>query len=237
MPDVCGQNSVRYNLRLPSPAALVFNLLLLTADPALHLDSPHDQAAMRHWFTFLAESQFFNPPAARPREINDCAALIRYAYREALRKHDARWAADAGLPLILPFDSIAKYNYPRTPTGPALFRVRGGNGSEAFAQFADVKTLRAYNTRFVSRDIGRARPGDLLFYRNSTGFHSMIYAGRSHYSDDPALYVVYHTGPAGGEPGEIRRPSIAELMRHPDPQWRPVGANPHFLGVFCWNIL
>ena len=32
----------------------------------------------------LAEAQYFQPPAARPPEINDCAALIRYAYREAL---------------------------------------------------------------------------------------------------------------------------------------------------------
>ena len=35
----------------------------------------------------------------------------------------------------------------------------------AFAQFADAKTLWQRNTYFVGRDLRRARPGDLLFFR------------------------------------------------------------------------
>ena len=209
-------------------------LLLLAVQPAaLRLDDPRDQTAFRQWFSFLAEAQFFNPPAARPTEIGDCAALIRYAYREALRDHDPRWSAGAGLPLILPFDSVLKYNYPRTPTGPNLFRLSSGS----FAEFADAKTLRQFNTRFISRDLDRAQPGDLLFYRNTTSHHSMIYIGRSHITRDAALYVVYHTGPEGKDPGEMRRPTTIELLNHPDPQWRPRQGNPNFLGVYRWNIL
>lgn len=212
----------------------LFLILLLAIEPGSHrLDDPHDQQAFRHWFTFVAEAQFFNPPAARPAEITDCAALIRYAYREALRPHDARWAAGAGLPLVLPFDSVSKYNYPRTPTGPALFQL----ADRRFAQFADARTLRQYNTRFISKDLARAQPGDLLFYRNTTSHHSMIYIGPSLITRDRALYVVYHTGPDGKDPGEIRRPNTQELMNHPDPQWRPLASNPNFLGVFRWNIL
>jgi uncharacterized protein YfaT (DUF1175 family) len=65
----------------------------------------------------------------------------------------------------------------------------------------------------------------------------MIWLGRSHYEKDAADYVVYHTGPLGRHPGEMRRPSAAEMLRHPEPRWRPVAGNPNFLGVFRWNIL
>ena len=66
---------------------------------------------------FLAETQFFQPAERRPAEIVDCAALIRYAYREALRAHDGRWATDAHLPLVPGIASPAKYQYPFTPLG------------------------------------------------------------------------------------------------------------------------
>jgi len=48
---------------------------------------------------------------------------------------------------------------------------------------------------------------------------------------------VYLTCPDGADPGEIRRPSLQELLRHPEPQWRPAGTNRNFLGVYRWNIL
>jgi hypothetical protein len=150
-----------------------------------------------------------------------------------LRNHDARWAAGAGLPLVLPFPSVARYNYPRTPTGPAIFLT----GSGAWREFADAKTLRRFNARFVARDLAGAEPGDLLFYRNQTSHHSMIYVGPSHVSRDGDRYIVYHTGPERNNPGEIRRPKAQDLLNHPDPQWRPVPTNANFLGVFRWNIL
>ena len=111
-----------------------------------------------------------------------------------------------------------------------------------FAQFADAKTLRQFNTHFVSRDLRYAEPGDLLFYRQESGefpFHSMIYLGRSSIRDDGENYLLYHTGPHshGADPGEIRRPSVADLMQHPDPRWRPITGNPMFLGLYRWNIL
>ena len=49
--------------------------------------------------------------------------------------------------------------------------------------------------------------------------------------------VVYHTGTDRGRPGEIRRVTLAELLDHPDARWRPISANPNFLGVYRWNIL
>lgn len=211
----------------------------------LRLDAA-DERIFRRWFTFLAEAQYFQPREARPPEIVDCAALIRYAYREALRKHDSRWAAEARVPLLNGADSIAAWHYPDPRLGANLFRVEPGpydpadvrNG--AFAQFADVKTLGHYNTHRVSRDQAHALPGDLFLYRQDSDhmpFHSMIYLGASQISSDAARYVVYHTGPEGADPGILRRVSLRELLQYPQPEWRPLVVNPHFLGVYRWNIL
>ncbi len=114
--------------------------------------------------------------------------------------------------------------------------LRGG----AFAEFADAETLWRRNTHFVSRDLGRARAGDLLFFRqdgHNMPFHAMIFLGRSQIETSSEQFVVYHTGPNGHARGEIRRPTVAELMNHPEARWHPVASNPAFLGVYRWNIL
>ncbi len=211
---------------------------------ALQLDKTGDKAAFRRWFTFLAEAQFYQ--RALPVEINDCAALIRYSYREALREHDSAWAAAAKLPLLLAMASVGKYQYPYTLLRASLFRVKPGAfrptdlEDGTFAQFADAKTLQTLNTHFVSRDMGRAEPGDLLFFRHESAdmpFHTMIYLGKSQVQDDGQRYLLYHTGPDRSDPGEIRRPTVQELTSHSNPSWRPTTGNPTFLGVYRWNIL
>ena len=208
--------------------------------------SGRDERAFRRWFTFLAEAQYFQEPSRRPAEIDDCAALIRYAYREALHAHDGAWAQSAMLPLAPAFDSVTKYEYPFTPLGAGLFRVAAGPyreddaGGAAFAQFADVQTLWRRNSWRIGRDVARALPGDLLFFRQPSGhmpFHSMIYLGESQIRPDGSRYILYHTGPDGLQPGEIRRWTVAELEHYPEPEWRPVDSNPAFLGVYRWNIL
>ncbi len=65
--------------------------------------------------------------AAKPcREIDDCAALLRFAYREALREHNAAWAHAMLLPAPASAVDVQQYRYPYTPLAAALFRVRGG---------------------------------------------------------------------------------------------------------------
>ncbi len=213
----------------------------------LRLDREQDRAAFRRWFTFLAEVQYFNPPERRPAEIVDCASLLRYCYREALRKHDSRWAADADLPLVPAFSSIGKYAYPHTAVGTGLFRIRAGpfepadltNGT--FAQFANASSLERFNTFSVGRDVDRVMPGDVLFFRRRAGeqssYHSMIFVGRSHIQPDSEQYLVYDTGPDGASAGQMRRLTLRDLLRYPDPEWRPIFSNSQFLGVFRWNIL
>jgi uncharacterized protein YfaT (DUF1175 family) len=248
-----GRTTLRVEVAGSPPATVELTTTLEPGDSAgdgtpdfLRLDDPRDQAAFRRWFTFLAEAQAFQMPSERPVEIMDCAALIRYAYREALRSHAGAWAAEAHLPLVPPLESVERYQYPYTPLGAALFRVREGTfqpsdlDDGAFAQFADAETLRRFNTYFVARDLERALPGDLLFFQqesNHMPFHSMIYLGESQFSKDGARYVVYDTGPDSGGPGEIRFRTLPELLRFPDGRWRPIGANRNFLGVYRWNIL
>lgn len=212
----------------------------------LRLDQQRDRITFRRWLTYLAEVQYFQPPAARPAEIDDCAALIRYGYREALRRHDGAWAQEAKLAVVPALGSIEKYDYPHTPLNANLFRVRAGPfrasdlADGAFLQFADAKTLFRFNTHVISRNLAAAQPGDILFFRQETDhmtYHSMIYLGASQLRPDGLRYVLYHTGPDAGDPGELRRLPVEQIKRFPQPEWRPVETNPSFLGVARWNIL
>lgn len=221
----------------------------------LRLTDPADQAAFRRWFTLIAEYQAIRPRAEISPEIIDCASLLRFSYREALKRHNDSWFLATGIDVPAPPGEIRAWHYPDTPLGAALFRVRPGSfepadaTNGAFAQFADAKTLVERNAYFVSRDVHEAQPGDLLFYRQfgqSSPWHSMIVIEAG-----PRARLVYHTGPdhgapgdplhgpgpVHGDPGELRRVLLSDLLVHPQPQWRPVAQNPNFLGVYRWNIL
>ncbi len=245
--------TIRARVEVPNQPPLFAEVTstLLAADTAgdgtpdfLRLQDDHDRSAFRRWFAFLAEVQYFRTAAERPAEIVDCAALLRYAYREALRRHDGEWADGASLAIAPAFDSVARYQYPFTPLGASLYRTKAGAfrasdlADGTFLQFADAQTLWRSNTHSIGRDLSRAQPGDLLFFRQSHGnFHSMIYVGRSLVRDDGHRYVVYHTGPEGSNPGEIRRLTVEELAQFPRAEWRPNAGNPGFLGISRWNIL
>ncbi len=221
----------------------------------LRLTDPADQAAFRQWFTLIADYQAIRPKSEIPVEITDCAGLLRFSYREALKRHDDSWFISTGIEVPALPGEIRAWRYPNSPLGAALFRVRPGSfeaadaANGAFAQFADAKTLVERNAYFVSRDVREAQPGDLLFYRQfgqSSPWHSMIVTRAG-----AQATVVYDTGtdqsphgrrPVRGDPdhgkaGELRRVALSELLNHPQPQWRPLAANPNFLGVYRWNIL
>lgn len=212
----------------------------------LRLSDEADQHAFRRWFTFIAESQFV--ASSQPlEEVNDCAALLRFSYREALRTHNAQWGRALRLPPIgIDVADVAQYQFPFTPLGASIFRVRPGHFQAAdlhdgaFAEFADANTLRRHSTFLVGRDIRTARAGDLLFYRQlnqHSPYHAMIFLGSSQFDPGEQAFVVYHTGDIGDHAGEIRRLKVADLLAYPDARWHPVPGNPAFLGVYRWNIL
>jgi hypothetical protein len=166
----------------------------------LRLTDPTDQAAFRQWFTSIADYQAVRPRAEVPSEITDCASLLRYSYREALKRHDDTWFLATGIEVPALPGEIRAWRYPETPLGAGLFRVRPGSfepadaANGAFAQFADAKTLVERNAYFVTRDVRQAEPGDLLFYRQfgqSSPWHSMIVTRIG-----PQAAVVYDTGPS-----------------------------------------
>ena len=207
----------------------------------LRLTDPADRAAFRRWFTVIADYQALRPKSEIPPEITDCASLLRYSYREALKRHNDTWFQQAGIDVVALPGEIRAWHYPETPLGAALFRIRPGAftatdiAEGAFAQFADAKTLVERNSYFVTRNVHEALPGDLFFYRQfgqSSPWHSMILVEAG-----PQARVVYHTGPDHNKPGELRRVLVSELLNHPQPQWRPTAQNPNFLGVYRWNIL
>ena len=208
----------------------------------LRLADRRDQQSFRHSFAALLDLQVRKQAdGALDPEISDCAALLRFAYRESLRVHDERWAQTVGLasPDIPP--SVNAYHFPNTAAGAGLFRTHGGSfrpqdlTDGTFTEFADADTLRRFNTHLIGRDVEAARTADLLFFRQSeqrSPYHSMAII---HAAADAV--VVYHTGRDGKRPGEVRRVQLTELLRHPDARWRPVPENPNFLGVYRWNIL
>jgi uncharacterized protein YfaT (DUF1175 family) len=139
----------------------------------LRLTDPADQAAFRQWFTLIAGYQAIRPRAEIPAEITDCASLLRYSYREALKRHDDSWFVATGIEVAALPGEIRPWRYPDTPLGAGLFRVRPGSfeaadaTNGAFAQFADAKTLVERNAYLVSRNVREASRGTCSFTGSS----------------------------------------------------------------------
>lgn len=198
-----------------------------------------DRAAFRSWFTLLADLQFEQPAP----EVVDCAALVRFAYREALRPHTPEWARRVGLPMTPIYPDVRSGPRPG-PAGWPLFRV---SGAPDYAEFADARTLITLNARALGRDARAARPGDLLYFHQPDQRqpdHLMVFVGRSTFDTDASDWVVYHTGPSapsasseGPADGEVRKVRLADLVRHPAPRWRPLSINPQFVGVYRLSLL
>jgi uncharacterized protein YfaT (DUF1175 family) len=212
--------------------------LALSAGPAaaIRLADESDRAAFRSWFVFLADAQFYRGAP----DVTDCAALVRHAFREALRAHTPEWTRTARLPLVPAFPDVRR---PPKPHGVAwpLFQVTDGP-APSYAEFADARTIIRLNTRRVGRDLDGLRPGDLIYFRQpeqDQPDHLMIFVGRSIFDQSADDWIVYHTGPIESGPtgGEVRKVRLADLLRHPSPRWRPRTDNPRFVGIFRLALL
>jgi uncharacterized protein YfaT (DUF1175 family) len=221
-------------------SALILSLAVAAPVAQVRLPDAADREAFRSWFVFLADAQFYRPTP----DVIDCAALVRHAAREALRPHSPEWLRTADLPIVRSFPDV-RSRPPAVESGLALFRV-SSHASSRYAEFADAQTLIRLNTRFISRDVGAARSGDLLYFHQPSQqapHHVMVFVGASALEADGRDWIVYHTGPTpagraqAASPGEVRKVRLADLAQHPSPRWRPRPDNPNFIGVFRLNWL
>ena len=118
---------------------------------AAELNTREDRQAFRAWFVRIAEAQFVQESPAWGAGERDCAGLIRFAYREALKEHDQEWQSRTGIPIDKNLMDVVRFRYPSVPVlGARLFRVRPRSGAsidpENFSEFASAAYLRAYQT-------------------------------------------------------------------------------------------
>ncbi|MGC4115580.1 MAG: DUF1175 family protein [Myxococcales bacterium] len=221
---------------LPTPTVGAADLDQDGYPDAAELASEDDRRAFVDSFVAIALAQAPEPEAAFDPSQRDCAGLVRYAWRESLKKHDAAFAArHPGLPRL---PEIRAFHYPAVPVlGTRLFRVGAGPLDPApgalerdFAESAQAVRLAEGSARRLE---GPARRGDLLLFARPDGAHHLMIVAED--GADPLL--VYHTGPHDDGPGEVRRVRFAALSAHPDPLWRPSPANPAFLGAWRLRIL
>ena len=223
------------------------------------LRSYGDRENFRRWFTALAETQFYETSKQWNAEQRDCAGLVRFSWREALRTHDRAWLGRMGDAYESVAPDVAAYRLERgSPLGGRLFRTRPGAFQEqdlkddTFSDFADARTLKEFNAEFVSRDRRRAEAGDLVFFHQPWAqrypYHVMIFLGAAREAAEGASdWVVYHTGASAndgggsrsssGDRGAIKKVRLAVLDQHPDRRWRPVESNRNFLGFYRLKIL
>ncbi len=215
---------------------------------ASELRSFSDREQFRRAFTGIAEMEFYRISDQWNAEQRDCAGLVRFAWREALRRHDRAWFQKMG-PGYEDLAADVPVNYmERGSLGEKLFRTDFGAYKTTdlketkFSEFADARTLKNFNSRFISRDRHLAQPGDLLFYHQpwvqKFPYHVMIFVGESRIvTAETRGWVIYHTGATAVDEGTVKKVELSVLDQHPNKRWRPVQSNPNFLGFYRLKIL
>lgn len=207
-----------------------------------------DRDNFRRWFTLIAETQFYQISEQWNAEQRDCAGLVRFAIREALRHHDRIWFQKMGPGYETVAPDVAGFDLDSNPLGEKIFRTDFGSFHDSdlrngrFSEFADGRSLKNFNSVFVSRDRREAQPGDLLFFYQpwvqKFPYHVMVMLGSPHLSPNGATdWVVYHTGSSPTDQGTVKKVQLSVLDHHPDPRWRPVESNKNFLGFYRLKIL
>ncbi|NLJ37883.1 MAG: DUF1175 family protein [Candidatus Atribacteria bacterium] len=200
------------------------------------LKTESDRQLFRDLFVNIARSQIVQESELWKEK--DCSGLVRFAYREALKKHDKEWFQSFQGKLEGLFD-IQSFNYPRVPLLKTnLFRIKPGpfryeTIDTDFSVFASAQYLLSHNVVFLGRNMQGAERGDLIFFYHPDFFnfpyHVMIYAGKGK--------VIYHTGAIEGQEGYIQEILLEDLKKHPNRRWWPVQENPNFLGFYRFKIL
>ncbi|HVS82931.1 MAG TPA: DUF1175 family protein [Pyrinomonadaceae bacterium] len=207
-----------------------------------------DRESFRRWFTAIAEMQFYQLSDQWNVDQRDCAGLVRFAIREALRRHDRPWFQKMGQGYQTVAPDVAGFDLDHNPLGEKIFRTDFGSFHESdlrdgrSSEFADGRALKNFNTAFVSRDRREAEAGDLIFFYQpwvqKFPYHVMIFLGGPRVAPNGAQdWVVYHTGSSPIDQGTVKKVELSVLDHHPDPRWRPVESNRNFLGFYRLKIV
>ena len=214
---------------------------------AVEMRTFNDRENFRSWFTWIAEMQFYKVSDQWNSDQRDCAGLVRFSWRETLRRHDHAWYQRMGAEYE-PVAPDLTADLEKGPLREKLFRTSFGPYKESdlangkFSEFADAQTLKTFNCDFISRDRQQARPGDLLFFYQpwvqKFPYHVMIFLGEPRLASEGAHdWVVYHTGASATDQGAVKKVRLAVLDEHPNKRWRPIQTNPNFLGFYRLKIL
>ena len=230
---------------------------------AVDLTSTSDRMAFRRWFVAIALGQLKH--LDDQWQDRDCAGLLRYCFREALKKHDNRWLRSRRWLVTAAIPDVAKYNYPDVPLLGT--RVFGVGRDEDFGLGPSDDPERRPTDRSRTRVTSSTRRHGLDLDRfaefaeaSRLKDNSMVFVSRSIEDAQPGDVVfylndtrsawpyhtmvyagngttVYHTGPDGDDPGIVKRMTLRELAAHPNPRWHPIVSNVFFLGFYRWRIL
>lgn len=205
------------------------------------LISENDRTVFRRWFAAISQSQFYFYHDQWPEIRRDCAGLICFAYKEALKKHDKAWLKSFKYLTNPAIPDVSAFSYPDVPVlGTALFHT--GNGH--FEPVATARVLMEHNCTYIGHTLNDdIKQGDLLFFRyfkeEKMLFHAMIVIGKTKnrgQNENDAI-VAYHTGGDYSNKGEVRILSISSLNKHPDDIWHVKPHNKNFMGFYRFHIL
>ena len=182
-------------------------------------------AAFRAWFTRIVDQQMRRGPTPRWTQ-RDCAGLVRFAVGETLRTHDSKWLRANGMTGLADTSSLPpelQLSASQRTIANRWTQIDGSTGA-----YASAIALIQRNSRFVSKDVNQALPGDLLFFDQGDDQHLMIWLER---------YIAYHTGTVTPTDTGLRAVAVSDLMQWKDSRWQPLDGNPNFVGVFRLDFL
>jgi len=187
--------------------------------------TPRQSAAFRAWFARIVDQQLRRGPTPRWTQ-RDCAGLVRFAVGETLKPHDGKWLRANGMTSLADTSSMPpelQLSASQRTIANRWTQLDGSTGA-----YASAIALIQRNSRFVSKDVNQALPGDLLFFDQGDDQHLMIWLDR---------YIAYHTGTVTPTDTGLRAVAVSDLMQWKDSRWQPRDGNPNFVGVFRLDFL